>query len=52
MKSITYFSVISFLSIGWIFDIFPFSMFDGSDKAINTHIVQDGKFDVYYIDNN
>ena len=52
MKSITYFSVISFLSIGWIFDLFPFSIFDGSDKSINTRIVQDGKFDVYYIDNN
>lgn len=52
MKSITYFSIISFLSFSWMFDIFPFSLFDGSDKAINTRIVRDGKFDVYYIDNN
>lgn len=52
MKSITYFSVISFFSISWIFDIFPFTIFDGSDKAINTKIVKEGKFDVYHIDNN
>ncbi len=52
MKSITYFSVISFFSISWIFDIFPFTIFDGSDKSINTKIVKEGKFDVYRIDNN
>jgi len=52
MKSITYFSVISFLSIGWIFNIFPFTIFDGSNKAINTKIIKDGKFNVYHIDNN
>lgn len=51
MKSITYFSVISFFSISWIFDIFPFTIFDGSDKSINTKIVKEGKFDVYHIDN-
>lgn len=52
MKTVKYFSVISILSLTWVFDIFPFSIFDGSDKAINTKVTQGDKFNTYVIDKN